>query len=413
MAKVLVVDDEPRYRDLLSDGLAPGGHVTRTAASGREAIDVGTRFRPDVVVTDWMLKNHIHGLHVATVLRGVLPDIRTILMTGFASKDLRANAKEAQVIDFIEKPFGLDEMLDSVQRAVASDAPEHTWPPPIRMIEVDADGAILFATAAAKELLAETSAGPDAANLADVFSPEEMPDLDAAADRWDTACPRCEKPTVWQIRSQTPRDAGSRLLVLRRQDEPQNIGGAIVKMLLELTEPQGARWPFEGRVLVVDDQAIVRRAMFSMLENTGAGCYAAENSAEALRLLENDEGIEFVIHDHDMPPASTAESIERIKAIRPDVVIVGTSGSDRRDDFAALGVEHFLQKPWRCDDLVNVLIGRIGNCDQCGLALPLRLPRPSEQAGSWVCTHCGSRYRAVLDDASPADAMGNARPAED
>ena len=69
MCKVLIVDDERDYRDQLSLCLSEDELEIRTAGSGREAIDLGACFRPDVLVADWMLKNHIHGLHVAEVLQ--------------------------------------------------------------------------------------------------------------------------------------------------------------------------------------------------------------------------------------------------------------------------------------------------------------------------------------------------------
>ena len=64
MPKVLIVDDERSYRDYLGRFLAREGHEVQLAATGREAIDGGCRFRPDVLVVDWMLKDHVHGLQV-------------------------------------------------------------------------------------------------------------------------------------------------------------------------------------------------------------------------------------------------------------------------------------------------------------------------------------------------------------
>ncbi len=52
-------------------------------------------------------------------------------------------------------------------------------------------------------------------------------------------------------------------------------------------------------------------------------------------------------------------------------------------------------------------------CNVCGLALPIRLPRPGEVASSWECRYCGSRFYATLIDDSPPNVLTNVRPADD
>ncbi len=406
MSKVLIVDDEEAYRDELELALS-GEHDVKTASSGREGLDLATRYRPDVLVTDWMLKNHIHGLHLVNVTRSVLPDTRAILITGFPSSDLVEDAAEARVLDFIEKPFDLTQIRRAVhQVAGASMLPADR--PVLAMLEVDAAGAILYANDHARELLADTRAGVDAGNLAEIFLPETLPDLDIAADHWLAVTPNCEEPVVWHLRSQRPREGG-RLVILRSQDEPQHIGHGMIEMLLGFEPEPITPWPFVGRVLVVDDEPLIRRTLVSQLESCGAGCYAVATPAEALRLLEKDEGLGFVIHDFRLGEGDVALSIRAMKETRPDVVIVGTSAVDHREDFAEMGVEHFLRKPWQIRNLINTLTGRIGNCASCDLPLPLRRPGPEEVGTSWVCGYCGARYRAVFDDTAPPDHHFNVR----
>ncbi len=402
MARVLIVDDEEIFRGQLRMALEPDGYEIDTASNGRHAIDIGTRFRPDVVVTDWMLRNHIHGLHVVETLRAFNPGTRSILITGFASNDLREDANKMQVIDFIEKPFNRDRIRKAVRQAMATEPSPPNVPLP-GVIEVDSAGAILFANPAAEKYVGE------AKSLAELFGPQEIPNLDEAQDHWIAARPRGEAAEVWHLRSQKPRVKGSRLIALKRRDDPQTMGETIIEMLLDYSEARPSRWPFQGRVMVLDDEILLRRLFVSMLEAAGAGCYGVESCSEAVRLLETDEGVKYLIHDFDMPNTDSAESIARIREARPDVTIIGTSGSYRREDFARLGVEHFLQKPWRVNDLINALHGRIGNCTECGLALPLRQPRPGEKALQWACSFCGSPYRAVFDDALPKEIMENAR----
>ncbi len=118
--RVLIVDDEPSYRDYLERYLAREGYEVLTAATGKEAIELGESFRPTVILADWMLKDHMHGLEVAESLRRVIPDLRILLMTGFPSSDIRQEADRAKVCRFLEKPFGLEEVAQAIRDAVQS-----------------------------------------------------------------------------------------------------------------------------------------------------------------------------------------------------------------------------------------------------------------------------------------------------
>jgi response regulator RpfG family c-di-GMP phosphodiesterase len=81
----LIVDDEPSYRDHLERFLVREGYDVRTASTGEEALTIGREFSPSVILADWMLKDHVHGLQVAKTLRDWRPDMQILLMTGFPS----------------------------------------------------------------------------------------------------------------------------------------------------------------------------------------------------------------------------------------------------------------------------------------------------------------------------------------
>lgn len=406
MSKVLIVDDEQHYREHLAAALSRDGHEVRTALSGREAIALGCRFRPDVLIADWMLRNHVHGLNVSDALRAVLPDLRTIVITGFPSAELRDSAKEAGVGEFIEKPFDLERMRTAVRKVSPPAAPPRSQPL-LAIIEVAGDGAILHANPAARELLHETQAGTEARRLDQVFSEDSMPDLDAAVDRWIVASPRAAGPTVWHLRSQPLGENSSRLVVLRRQNEPQYAGHTLIELVLGVVEQKRIRWPFAERVLVVDRDALWRRTAVSMLESAAATCYGVAKLADALPLLESDAGLRFALLD--LESAGDLDSaVKEIRKARPQVTILGMSTENCRERFAAAGVPLFLRKPWRTENLVNLLAGRLGSCVECGLQLPLRWPKAGESPATWACNFCGARYEGLLDDTFPEDARANA-----
>lgn len=408
MAKVLVVDDEQRYRELIGRILTANGHEVKAASSGREALDVGTRFRPEVLVADWMLKDDIHGLHVVNALRAVLPDVRALMMTGFPAADLREGAEKAGVHAFLEKPFDAECVRAAVRKAITAKG----QPPvlvPLAMMEIDSAGKIVFANFAARMLMDDTIPGRSARRLSSLFVEEVEPTLEAAMDRWVAVLPQSGGHKRWHLRSQEPAEDGSRLLILRRWDEPHYYGLALVEMLLNVREAEHTRWPFDGRVLVVDRDAVYRALSVSLLEGIGAGCYAVDSLPEALRLLEQDRELLFVLVDFDQPNADARAFVQNVKALRPDAtIVVAEEGSG--GDFGAIGVDYRLAKPWRVNYLIDLLTGRIGNCTSCGLPIPLRRARPNEDAGDWECSNCGAHYRGVLEEDCPRDTRPNVRP---
>lgn len=118
MIRLLIVDDEPSYREYLERYLVRQGYDVKTASSGREAIAVSEEFHPEILLADWMLKDHMHGLEVGTVLRKQNPRLQILLMTGFPSVKIREEATRARVFRFLEKPFGLDEVAGAVADAI-------------------------------------------------------------------------------------------------------------------------------------------------------------------------------------------------------------------------------------------------------------------------------------------------------
>ncbi|UCG17565.1 MAG: response regulator [Phycisphaerales bacterium] len=410
MSKILVVDDEPGYCEELTLSLAHVGHEVQTAVSGRQAIDLGARYRPDVLVADWMLRNSIHGLHVSQVLRTIHPEVQTVLITGFASQHLKAEAERFRVFDFIEKPFSLDHLHAAVRDAARA-GPRPDAPVRIGFVETDAAGAITFANDTARDILGQTPVGRDATHL-DRALPDVGPeDLKDAAERWVQVVPAGELPAAWDIRIKRFDDPERRLIALIPTDKRYLRDHPILNMLLEVEESALARWPLKGRALFVDDDELVRRVIVAELQRLGCVCHAAETGEVGLRLLERDPEIDVIILDHDVPGTDTAEFARSVQATRPDAILVGTSGHYLRNEFLAMGVDRFLLKPWRIDDLVSVLTNRIGNCVDCGLALPLKRVTPGEPADRWVCCGCGARYLAVFEEAAPEEVRRHVQPA--
>lgn len=117
MAKILVVDDEPDYREELRLSLSEEGHEVKTANDASDAIEISQRFRADVLVTDWMLKNSIDGLDLGKRLRANIPALVIVVITGYPTAALKAATQRSDNLVVLEKPFETSDLLDVVQNA--------------------------------------------------------------------------------------------------------------------------------------------------------------------------------------------------------------------------------------------------------------------------------------------------------
>ncbi len=81
----------------------------------------------------------------------------------------------------------------------------------------------------------------------------------------------------------------------------------------------------KSKVLVVDDEAEVRKLFGDFLEHRGYRVLMAKEGAEALRILR-EESPELVLLDIRMPEMDGLEVLSRIKAMRPETAVVMISG---------------------------------------------------------------------------------------
>ena len=109
MAVVLVVDDEPRIRELVRRYLEHEGHCVITAAGGAEALEVAAHTEVDLVVLDLRLPD-IPGEEVARELRA-RSDVPILMLTAKIDERDRIHGLEVGADDYVTKPFSPRELV--------------------------------------------------------------------------------------------------------------------------------------------------------------------------------------------------------------------------------------------------------------------------------------------------------------
>jgi len=125
-ARVLVVDDEPGIRELLSGSLRFAGYEVVTATSGTEALRVAASARPDLVLLDVMMPEG-DGLEVVRRMRAIGgPEVPVIFLSARDELSDLVAGFEMGADDYITKPFSLDEVLARMRAVLKRARPAAT-----------------------------------------------------------------------------------------------------------------------------------------------------------------------------------------------------------------------------------------------------------------------------------------------
>jgi two-component system, OmpR family, response regulator len=117
MKRVLVVDDEPMIRQLVSDFLAEAGYVITSAANGSEALRCMNQHKPDAVVLDLMMPTlDATGFVELMRLNPGYARIPIVVMTAAYNALEHAARLGAQAC--VTKPFELEELANTVARLI-------------------------------------------------------------------------------------------------------------------------------------------------------------------------------------------------------------------------------------------------------------------------------------------------------
>lgn len=114
-------------------------------------------------------------------------------------------------------------------------------------------------------------------------------------------------------------------------------------------------------ILVVDDEAIVRETCASMVESLGFAALSATNGQEGVEALRRSgERVAAVVLDLTMPVMNGEEAFAAMRALRPHLPILITSGyypPEMAARLRGMPMSAFLRKPYTLGDLERALRG--------------------------------------------------------
>jgi DNA-binding NtrC family response regulator len=117
MARILIIDDDPAMVSVISDICQERGHQTVAYASGTKALENLVSHSPQLVITDLRM-DKVGGLDILRECRESLPQTPVILITAYKTVETAIEAMKLGAYDYITKPFKVDELQLTIQRAL-------------------------------------------------------------------------------------------------------------------------------------------------------------------------------------------------------------------------------------------------------------------------------------------------------
>ena len=115
--KILIVDDEKKICNILTQILSDEGYTVRAVGSGEEAITVVDSFDSELILMDQNMPG-MNGIEAMTHVKEKHPDMSIIILTAYGSIPLAVEAIKKGAYDYISKPFDNEELLLVIRRAL-------------------------------------------------------------------------------------------------------------------------------------------------------------------------------------------------------------------------------------------------------------------------------------------------------
>jgi DNA-binding NtrC family response regulator len=117
--KILLVDDEKEFLEIMAERMSARDMDVTTAASAMEAIKLIETHSYDAVVLDLMMPE-MDGLDALKAMKDKRPELQIILLTGYATVEKGIEAMKLGAMDLVQKPADLQSLTEKIKKAQAN-----------------------------------------------------------------------------------------------------------------------------------------------------------------------------------------------------------------------------------------------------------------------------------------------------
>ncbi len=115
--KILIVDDENRFRKTLGKLLTARSLEVRDAANGEEALELIAKQEPDIILLDVKMPG-MGGIKALAEIKRDHPNVEVLVLSGHASVDTAKEIIELGGFDYLLKPYSIDDLLVKIDAAL-------------------------------------------------------------------------------------------------------------------------------------------------------------------------------------------------------------------------------------------------------------------------------------------------------
>jgi DNA-binding response OmpR family regulator len=117
--RILIAEDEASVRDFLVRGLTHAGYEVMGVPDGVTAIEALQMNTYDLLITDIVMPR-LDGISLALKVTDEFPNVRVLMITGYAAERQRAYNLDVLIHDVLGKPFTLEQICQSVEKSLAT-----------------------------------------------------------------------------------------------------------------------------------------------------------------------------------------------------------------------------------------------------------------------------------------------------
>ncbi|MDD4736775.1 MAG: response regulator [Kiritimatiellae bacterium] len=126
MAKILIIEDDPKSMSFLQKVITRMGHEPVSADNGADGIHQATHSNPDIILTDLRMPGQISDLQLLNALRSASPEIGIVVISGYPSDEALRECKRLNIAEFLTKPFEVGFVRQVVDKLLAAKAGDKT-----------------------------------------------------------------------------------------------------------------------------------------------------------------------------------------------------------------------------------------------------------------------------------------------
>jgi len=114
--RVLLVDDEEEFLDIMSERMRNRGMEVVTASSAKEALEKIENDLFDAIILDLMMPD-MNGLETIKAIKEKKPELQVILLSGQATLEKGIEAMKLGALDVVEKPADMETLVEKIKKA--------------------------------------------------------------------------------------------------------------------------------------------------------------------------------------------------------------------------------------------------------------------------------------------------------